>query len=332
MVTIKDVAKSANVSIATVSRLIRNDGFISEELKKRINEAIKELDYKPNLVARSLKLRKSNTIGLIFPDIENPFFISLIKKAEEVAYENGYSVILGNTENNPEKEKLYLEVFKGKLVDGYIIITSFSDKNYISESLKDEKVIYVDRSLGIDGETCIKLDNKKGIKLALEYLISLNHKKIGIINVPTNITTGKERYEGYKQILRKNNIEIDENIIKFAGFSAESSLEKTKELLELKNRPTAILPTSNLTTVGALMAINELNLKIPEDISIIGFDELDWSILLNPPLTTIKQPAYRFGEIGIKTLLKKIGGKKLKNKTIVLKPEIIIRKSCRKIN
>lgn len=330
MVNQRDVAKLASVSSATVSRYINSIGFISEDLKNRIAVAIEELNYQPNLIARSLKMRNSSTIGLIFPDIENTFFISLIKKAEEVAFESGYTVILCNTQNNPEKEKLYIRALKGKMVDGFIIITSFKSKEYLENALKGEKVVFLDRDVGMN-ETVVKLDNVKGVEMAIEYLTGLGHKKIGYINVKPDITIGIERLEGYKSGLKNANIPFDHNMVKFSGFSIESSYEKTKELFSQKTQPTALIPISNRITIGALRALKDLKIKIPDDVSVVGFDDITTADLLSPPLTVIEQPAYNFGEVGIRILIEKINGNNNDKNIINLEPEIIIRESCKKI-
>ncbi|OGP58633.1 MAG: hypothetical protein A2V65_09470 [Deltaproteobacteria bacterium RBG_13_49_15] len=170
MVTQREVAKKARVSIATVSRYINKVGYVSPEVKSRIKKAIKELNYIPNLVARSLKLKSTEIIGMIFPDIENPFFISLIKGAEETARKHNYNIMLCNSENKPEKEQKHLEMLKSRLVGGMIIIPSMSFKRALYESLNNENVVFVDRSAGLENEVCLKLDNRKGVAIAIDYL------------------------------------------------------------------------------------------------------------------------------------------------------------------
>jgi len=331
MTTQKVVAKKANVSVATVSRYINSVGYISPEVKGRIKKAIKELNYKPNLVARSLKLRNSKTIGLVFPDIKNPFFIELVRRAEEVAYNNGYNIILCITENKLDREKLYLEVLKGKLIDGYIVIPSSSEDSRLYEVLEGENVVFVDRSTGLDDEILIKLDNIQGVRLAIEHLLDLNHRRIGVINVPLNITTGSERFEGYKAVLAENGIELQAEYIKYADYSIESSYEKTREILSLKNRPTAIITMSGLTTLGALKAIKDSGLSIPSDLSIVSFDDFESSELLNPPITTVAQPAAEFGIRAAEILVNLINGKKPRPKRLILEPKLVIRGSCGKL-
>ena len=332
MVTQREVAKQARVSVATVSRYINKKGYISPEIQNRILEAIEQLHYKPNLIARSLKLRSTKTLGHIFPDIENEFFIRLIRMAEDIAHKHGYTVILCNTENKVEKEKIYIDVLKGKLVDGYIIIPAVSQEGNQYEILSNENVVYVDRFANVDKEICIKLDNKKGVRLGLEYLIGLGHRRIGIVNVPQNVTTGYDRYEGYRETLLERGIEFDETLVAFADYSVEGSLQETVGLLQSVRPPTAIFPMSGPTTAGALLAIKQLGLKIPQDISIIGFDELEYAELLNPPLTVIVQPAYEFGRIATETLLKIINKKRIGPKLIELEPTLKIRGSCARIS
>ncbi len=331
MATQRDVAKRSQVSVATVSRYINKVGYISPEIKKKIQKAIDELNYRPNLVARSLKLSSSKTFGFIFPDIENQFFIKLIKKAEETAINYGYNVILCNTENDTEKGKMYVEVLKGKLVDGYLIIPSTSEDPASFDILKSERVIYVDRFSGLENEVCIKLDNIIGVKMALEYLIRLGHQRIGVINVPLDITTGLERFQGYKLTLAKHQIPLERKLIKYADYSIESGYERTKELLALADRPSALFPMSGPTTIGALKAIKEKGLMIPDDISIVGFDEFDSAELLHPPLTTVIQPAYEFGARAINALIKIINNEKLGFRILELKPVLMIRESCKQI-
>jgi DNA-binding LacI/PurR family transcriptional regulator len=331
MATQRDVAKKARVSIATVSRSINSKGYVSPGVRDRINRAILDLGYKPNLVARSLKLKKTRTIGLIFPDIENPFFISLVKKAEEVAHRNNYSVILCNTENKAEKEKMYIDVLLGRIIDGFIIIPSLSTNPQMYAALKKEKAVFVDRTSGMKEEICITLDNVDGVMLAVDHLAGLGHRRIGVVNVPLDITTGLDRYEGYKKGLATHGVALDMEIVRFADFTPEAACAKTIEILKGQRPPTALLPMSGPTTIGSLRAVRELRLKVPDDISIVGFDEFTYAELLNPPLTTISQPAYDFGSIATETLLKLVRGKRVKTGRIELKPRLIVRESCGKV-
>jgi len=329
--TQKDVAKIANVSSATVSRYINKVGYISPEVQERIQEAIDTLGYKPNLVARSLKLKKSHIIGLIFPDIDNPFFIELIKSVEKAAHNLGYNVIFCNTQNDLEEEKVYIEMLTGKMVDGYIIIPSISNYPKAYDNLKDEKVVFVDRTCGLDNEISVILDNQFGVESAVNYLVGLGHRRIGSVHVPTNVTTGFERFNSFIGICDHHRLNLDEEIIKKADFTIESSYSKTMDLLNLEKPPTAILTMSGLTTIGALKAIREKGLNIPNDISIIGFDEFEYIPLFDPPITTIVQPVSEFGKESIRILFGLLQKKRVEKNRTLLKPELVIRQSCKKI-
>jgi len=328
----KDVARLAGISSASISRYINNNGFISNDLKEKIQKAIVELNYKPNLIARSLKLKSSKTIAFIFPDIENAFFIQMISRAEEVAFKEGFNVVLCNTQNNPEKEKIYIEVLKGKLIDGYLVITAFRDKEYIEKNLFGENVVFIDRSLNIKDEIVVKLDNSKAMELALEHLIKLGHNKIGLVIGPTYMTPGRERLKGFIRVLKKNNIyEQNKDYIKMCGYDDAGGYEKTIELLGCSDRPTAFIPVSNRLTIGALKAVKKLGLNIPDDISILAFDDLKTAELLCTPITAIAQ-SVEFGETGMNLLIKKINGENIEKKTIKLEPKLIIRESVKNIN
>jgi LacI family transcriptional regulator len=333
MITQKDVAKKAGVSRATVSAIVNKNKFVSKEIEKRVLDTIKQLDYRPNLIARSLKLKTSKSIGVIFPDIENPFFLRFIKKVEELAYDKGYSVILCITEHDTKKEKEYIKTLQGKLVDGYIVIptSSMRSKEY-EELFIGENVIFVDRNSNIRNEICIKLDNIKASKMVVDYFVGLGHRRIGIINIPLNITPGIERFEGYRIALKDNNIEFDPELIMNADYSIENAYQKTKELMELKNRPTAIYSTGILTSVGCLKYLVNATIKIPEDVSFIGIDELyDYSELLMNKPTVIKQPVEEFAIKAIYLLQKKMGKKPFMKSNLLIEPEILIKDSCRKI-
>jgi Transcriptional regulators len=328
---IKDVANMAGVSATTVSAYLNKSAPVNGETGKKIKNAITKLGYRPNLIARSLKIKNTKVIGIIFPDIENAFFTHLILKAEEIAYKNGYSVILCNTDQSISKEKEYVELLKGKQVDGYLIITTFQDNHYLKDILEDEKVVYIDRNVKDDNGICVQVDNLRGIRLGMEYLLSLGHKRIGFINIPLNISPGMERFEAYRQVLAQNKINYDENIVRYAGFSVKSAYEQSLDLLSSEYKPTAIISAGILTSIGTLHAIKELNLKIPKDISFISFDEIDPYNLIDPQITVIEQPDYKIGELATNILIEKINGKEFGEKIFLLEPKLIIRKSCKKI-
>jgi len=333
MVNQKDVARVAKVSQATVSRYINNIGKTNRKSERKIVKAIKKLDYHRNLVARSLKLKQTNTLGFVFSDIKLPFFTDIIYEAEKIAYKNKYNVIIGNADNNIKMEQDIIKVFKERNMEGFLIepVASNIPENY-AKLIQNEKVVFVTRSTGIENEYSVILDNYEAMRLALEYLLKLGHKKIGIINIPLTITSGISRFAAYKEILAKNNITPDKNYIRYCDFTPGSAYEQAMDLLSSKDRPTALLTLSSRKTLETLKATKELGIKIPDELSIIGFDEFQTAELLDPPITIILQPFNKFGSIGIDMLFKLINGQPIENNKIVLNPELVVRESCKSIS
>jgi len=330
MINQKDVAKLAKVSTATVSAVINKNKFVSEELSKRINEAINILGYTPNLVARSLKMKQTKSIGMILVDIENPFFIKMFKRIEELANEKGYNTILCVTENDPVREKKYINVLKGKLVDNYIIIPSSLNLKAAYDIAKDDSIVFIDRFPPDFNKTSIVVNNYQSVYDAMDYLTSLGHKKIGFFAIPQDATTGFERLKGYKEYLLKNDLNFDEKLIKYVDYSIEDAYLKTEELLNSKNKPTVLFSSGIMTSIGILKYLIKNNIKVPEDISFIAFDELyDFSELLDFKPTFIKQPVYKISELAVKLILSKFIRKN--NKKITLKTEFVIGNSVKKL-
>ncbi len=341
-ITLRDVAKEAGVSVSTASRVINNDKYTSEDVKKKVLAAIEKINYRPNLIARGLKKSRTRTIGFIIPEILNPFAVSIINTMEHYSYEKGYSSILCITENHLKKEKNHINTLKDKQIDGYIIIPHSSINDHYSEMFKRENVVSIDVRMNIEDESCVKSNNFLGIKLAMDYLLGLGHRKIGIINMPIELQTGYERFEAFKEICKNKKINLNDQFIKFTEMGKnpvpdtkmiESAREKTLELMAQRERPTAVISTSIYVSIGMLRAFIKLGTSIPEDVSFISFDELyEYSDLFRTGITTIQQPAKEIGEFAIELLLKKIEGKNPEPGIFELEPQLIIRDSCRKIN
>jgi DNA-binding LacI/PurR family transcriptional regulator len=341
-ITLREVAKAAGVSVATVSRVINNDKYVSKKAKKKVLGAIKKTNYRPNLIARGLKKSKTGTIGIFMPEILNPYGGAIVNTMEHYSYKKGYSSILCITENNSEKEKNHIEILKGKLIDGYVIVPSSNKNNYYKKIFENENVVSVDSCMGIPHEICVKSDNFMGIKLAIDYLLSLGHTRIGVINISLGLKTGYERYNAFKKICIKEKIALDERFIKFTETGKdpvpglemiERAREKAHELMEQKERPTAIISTGIYVTIGALRAFNKMGTRIPDDISFISFDELyEYSDLFKTEITTIRQPAGEIGKLAMELLLKKIEGQAPDPGIIEMEPQLIIADSCKKMN
>ena len=331
-ITIKDIARLANVSIATVSKVINNktEG-ISEETKNRILQLIKETGYQPNAIARSLVTKKTKTIGLIVPDISNPFFPDVARGVEDGAHMDGYNVFLCNTDDNLDKEIEYIKVLREKCVDG-IIFTSGSIPKYehiVELRTSGIPIVIIDRRIDSEDVYGVFLDNYKGGYIATRYLISLGHKRIGCVTGPLYVSSAIERLEGYKKALMDNGIDIDETLIFEGDYRISGGAVGAEKLLDRK--VTAIFAFNDLMAYGAYLTIRSHGYKIPDDISVVGFDDIQLSQVMEPQLTTIRQPAYDMGLNAVRILINLIGGKKCTKKIVKLQPQLIVRQSTKSL-
>lgn len=306
-VTIKDVAKKANVSITTVSRVLNNKPDVSDQTKEKIKKIIKELGYNQNDVARGLVLDKTYTIGLIIPDISNPFFPKLAQGVENKAKELGYSVIFCDTNNKISEEIEAIELLKRKKIDGIILSLSLKNKEELKK-LKEENfpVVQIDRQIPGFDYPIVTIDNVKSSYKATKYLIQLGHTKIAHITGDLDTKTGQDRLEGYKKALKEFNLFQKEEWILSGDYSLESGFNQMKNILNSKNLPTAIFAANDLMAIGAYNAIFNNNLKVPEDFSIIGHDDIEIASIIRPGLTTIEQPKYSLGKKTAEILIEEI--------------------------
>lgn len=333
-VTISDVAKKAKVSKSTVSRIMNgNYEQNTEETVNRVLKVIKELDYRPNALARSLKLTKTNVIGIILSNLQNPFWASVLEGAEETCHSHGYNLMICNSNENGEIEKEYLRSFEMKQLDGLIINPTL--KNFeMYQKLIDKRFPFtsINRKIyGLDVPT-ITVDNIKGARIAIDHLIKLGRQKISIFLYPPNgISPRIERLEGYKQALIENGLEINESLIHVINEKKGEVVSAVQRIFSENEPPDAIFSTSSMMTLEILEGIKKMNQTIPEDIALIGYDETVWSKHLNPPLTTIWQPAYEMGGLAAKKLIELIESKDQENvlpEIISLEPQLIQRESC----
>ncbi|MEQ2129025.1 LacI family DNA-binding transcriptional regulator [Caldanaerobacter subterraneus KAk] len=334
-VTIKDIARLANVSVTTVSRVINNkpEG-VSEETRQKILKLVKELGYQPNAIARGLVTKKTKTIGLIIPDISNPFFPDIARGVEDSAHIYGYNVFLCNTDDNLEKESEYIRALKEKYVDGIIFTSSVpSDYQHIMELVRDGvPIVMMDRRMESEEIYGVFIDNYEGGYLATKHLIDLGHRKIGCITGPLKVKNARERLEGYKRALLDNGIEVDERLIFEGDYKINSGIIGTEKLLNDNKDITAIFACNDLMAYGAYKTIRSYGYKIPDDISVVGFDDILLSQIMEPQLTTIRQPAYDMGLTAARMLIKLIEGKKVSKKIIIFKPQLVIRQSTASVN
>lgn len=330
-VTIADVAKHANVSKSTVSQYLnKRFDYMGESTKKRIEEAIKELDYRPNIVARSLKQKSTSTIGVIVANILHAFSTQVIRAIEDMCHDSDFHIIVCNADDNPVKEKKYIEMLRAKQVDGIILLPTGDNTALYNEMVNEEyPIVFVDRTVPKVPIPSVLLDNEKAAELGVQHLIDQGYSQIGIItNVIRNVTPRMERISGYKKTLQKNSILINEKYIK--SLEVSKIQEGLKEMLSLENPPQAILAGNDLTLIEILKYVKENNLTIPSDVAIIGIDDVSFANLYEPGLTIVAQPAFEIGKKAAEILLKKIQQKEFKDKHLVYRfePTLIVRGSC----
>jgi len=333
---IKTVAQKAGVSIATVSRVLREYSGVREKTRKKVLKVIKEVNYEINAVARSLRQKKTNIIGVIVGNVLSQFYSTIVKSVEDTAIKSGYNVILCNGDENPKKELKYLKILRSNRVDGIIFTPTGKNAKYIN-FLEDSgtKVVLLDRV--IDGVNCdaVLTDNTNGAYNAVKYLTEQGYRRIGILAGYIDRTTGRERLNGYLKAISEAGIKKEDNLIKIGNFKKESGINLMRELLESSNKPEAIFSSNIEMTLGALITIKKMKFQIPDDIGFIGYDDSDWALIMNPPLTVVGQPVYNLGSIATEMLIKKIEDKKL---TMVHEPlimtlntKLIVRNSTKKI-
>ncbi len=329
MATINDVAKRSGVSATTVSHVLNETRKVSAEAKRRVLETVKELNYQPNSVARSLRKKESQSFGLILPDSANQYFAEIQVGVEKAAYEKGYSVILCNTEGDLEREKLYVKVLRNKQVDGILFI-SVGDQNETLKSLQESRipVVLVDRDLPDLEIDSVIADNFQGGYLATQHLLTLGHTQIGCITGPAGIIASGRRIAGYKKALEESGIHFDLDLVKAGDFHAASGKVAALQLLNQYKNPSAIFAFNDLMAIGAIQAAVECKRSIPKDMSVIGFDDIELSSYLQPPLTTVRQPKQEMGRMAVEMLLNRIEDHNLPINKVVLPISIINRDSC----
>jgi len=334
--TIYDVAKRAGVSPSTISRVMNSPEIVAEDTRQKVANAVKELAYIPNMMAASMPRRRTNSIGLIIPDITNTFFSNLIRGAQDVCEKYGYSVLVVNSDDSQQKEGRYLKLLYSRRVDGVILtVAGYREKEFPEEELsllKKMNIVLIDREINGLTTPIVKVNNFVGAYSAVKYLLTMRHKKIMYLAGIKGTKTNQERRKAYLAALGEVNINWKKEIV--GNFRLDTAYQKIMHHWpQLKNSdelPTAIFAANDLMAIGALKAFAQLKVWVPEDISIIGFDNIPFSDCTYPPLTTIAQPTYLMGEKAVDILIKAIEGKKSK-KSIQLETELIQRESVRRL-
>jgi LacI family transcriptional regulator len=333
-VTIKDIARLANVSHTTVSRAMNDKSRIRNETKEKILSIAKELNYRPDFIARSLVIRRTRTLGLVITTIANPFYNELAQGIETTARGLGYNIILCSTHSDLTTEKQHIEMLRSKGVDGMIFSSAhMGDPNILVLAEEGFPIVMVNRRtyhpVVKEKVDYVGIDNILGGYLAVEHLIKLGHKRIGVIGGSSDSSVGFERLEGGKKALEAYGLKPTTEYFLDGDFLKESGYRGGKRFLKMEEPPTAIFATNDYMALGAYQAIVEEGTKVPEEMAIVGFNDIEFTAMKGIELTTIGQKKYEMGALAVKALIERIEGKRSEvPQEIILQPELIIRKTC----
>ena len=327
-ITIKDVALAANVSIATVSRILNGKDGVSLALTERVQSTVKKMKYQLNDVARSLKIKESRSIGLIIPDIENPFFPALVRGVQDAAQMHNYAVILCNTDGRAEEENKYLQLLFSKRVDGMVFTESLENKkNTALLASSGIPVVLLDRRVEGMFASAVVTDNRLGAFMATEHLIQLGKKEIAFLNGSLKLSSGAERLSGYRDALDKYGLEYNHRLVLNGAFTYDSGYEATVSLLHSGQKFDAIFASNDMIAIGAIECLNKHNIQVPEEVGVVGFDDIRMAAWYKPSLTTIRQPVYEMGRQAVHMLVEQMSGVRKDYYEQIFMPELIVRES-----
>ena len=330
-ITIREVAKAAGASVATISATLNNSDYVSAKMRTRIEEAIKTLRYRPNDLARGLRLQKTHSIAIVVPDLSNNFYIELVRGAKDYAASANYTVLIGDSRDRWEEERNYLDSFHRRRVDGVVRVPAINGGGGKSRSvLGNLPVVYADRYPHARDPFVarVEVDNTRAAESATRYLLSLGHRRIGVITGDRSSGTSVDRLAGFTRAMQAVNIRPEHSIIHTGHNDMESGHFHAMQLLTRTERPTAIFCTNNMMALGALAAIQEIGLACPQDISLLGFDDFYWATLLRPRLTVVRQPAREIGMLAARLLIDHIEGRPTVPSRQLLETQLIVRDSC----
>jgi LacI family transcriptional regulator len=329
MRSMRDVARLAEVSIATVSAVINEKGTVSKALEKRVLDAMEALDYQPDQIARSLRVGRSNVIGMIVPDVSNSFYAEVLRGVEASSERRGYSVILCDSNEDSDREQRHLKTLYSRRVDGVLLASSISQLAHDRLTIRRFPMVFLDAIPNGIEQGAVLVDNLEGAYMAVQHLTTLGHTRIGIIGGRLDRSVGIDRLNGYRKAMQEAGLSTPEELIRIGDFHDESGFRSGHELMSIENPPTAIFSCNNRMTLGLLRCLSELGIGCPTSVSVVSFDDADWATSFTPRLTCIAQPTYKMGEIATEMLLDKIEAKDdaLDSPRTILRAELRIRES-----
>ena len=329
MPTIRDVAKHAGVAPITVSRVINNANYVSQEIRERVQKSIAELNYVPNALGPSLRSKKTQILALILSDITNPFWTTVARGVEDACSANGYYVVLCNTDEAESKQAQYVSVMLRKQVDGFLLVPVQHSTEMIRKIQQQEiPVIVLDRTVsGVDVDI-VRCDSGKGAYQVTNHLLEQGHRNIAILSGPPEISTAVDRVEGYRRAMADAGVTVNEANIIWGNYGHDAGYEDTKRILQMVPRPTALVAGNNFIAIGAMHALGEGNIHVPQDMALVSFDEFPLGLMVEPFFTSVIQPAYQMGYQATELLLSRISGNAAQPyQEIVLPVEVVIRRS-----
>jgi LacI family transcriptional regulator len=327
--SIYDVAHEAKVSVFTVSAVINETGRVSTTLSRRVEAAIRKLNYRPNLLARSLAKQQTHTLGIVVTDIANPFFPAIVRAAEDAAQKAGYSILLCNSDDKADKEALYLELLISKRVDGIILNKTPSALSITQRRMLEEAktpIVLLMRTCPDLKTDIVQTNDKQGAMDAIAHLARIGHKQIAFVSGPLNVSNARARRQGYCKALEQWGLKYEENLTFEGDYRIESGRRAGHALLP--QRPDAVLVTNYLMTIGLMSAAEEIGLRCPEDFALVSFDEYPWSGCFRPRLTTVELPKEELGDTAVRLLLERIQGKSNTPQVVTLSTRLRVRESC----
>ena len=327
--TIYDIAKLAGVSTATVSKVFNQTGNISEATRSKVMRISRELNYKPSMVASALAGKNTFSLGLLIPDLVNPFFAELARHVEDRAHEQGYNLIICNTDNDLNKETQYIQLLRQKSVDGILVATGVRDDDALKELINQQMpVALVAREMSVLAASTVLVDDFAGGYSAASYLLELGHRRIGVVAESLTVSSSKARVKGYRLALEEAGLTYEEGLLAVSDFSVEGGKAAAAKLLE--EAPTAIFACNDVLAIGAMQAAKEVGLSIPGDLSIVGFDNTILATITDPPMTTIAQPIRAMGHQVVDLIIREIQEDQVVKQRVVLLPQLIKRGSAQR--
>jgi len=330
MSNMKQIADLAGVSLGTVSHVLNDSARVREPLRKRVLEAVEALGYQPSQLARGLRRDKTNMLGMVIPDVTNPFFPAVVRGAEDVAFANGYRLVLCNTDNDHQKELAHLNELRTYLPSGLIVIpSSFSDLTVQAERYRraGTAVVCVDRLPKRWNGDSVTVANEQGAYAATRHLIQIGHERLAAITGPLHLTNARQRLEGFRRALHESKLTVAPEYVHETTFDRAGGYSKGRLILKLLPRPTAIFAGNDMIALGVIQAIRELGLNCPEDVSVMGFDDLDFAELISPSLSSVSQSGYQLGATAAHILMDRLKGDDGSPKHFVLETQLKIRDS-----